>query len=175
MIRKDVYIDCDGREISLQKLDQQERRLIQRLIHRAMTHPVWVDFRNYWVKEIADFYDARGFSRKQSSQTVAFKIAQDLSGELAVTSGHARHSDYRDELEDLIQDRFKTRRSFCKATGLAEDMLSHFFSGRKELSLGSLSNALERIGYALHIAPVPKPRFTGKSKKRLVKRRAAAS
>jgi hypothetical protein len=34
-------------------------------------------------------------------------------------------------------------------------MLSHVLAGRKELSLGALTKALERIGYRLRIVPVP--------------------
>jgi len=46
------------------------------------------------------------------------------------------------------------RRACCQATGLAEDMPSHVLAGRKELSSKSLTEALGRIGYALHIRPL---------------------
>ena len=36
---------------------------------------------------------------------------------------------------------------------LSEDMLSHVLAGRKDLSLASLTAALERIGYRLRIVP----------------------
>jgi hypothetical protein len=74
---------------------------------------------------------------------------------LAVAAGLARRPDYRDELEELIRTHFPSRRAFCKATGVSEDLLSHVLAGRKHLSVPTLIQALERIGYVLHIAPAP--------------------
>ena len=71
-----------------------------------------------------------------------------------------RHS-LRDELEDLIRTKFKNHRAFCQATGISEDMLSHVLAGRKDLSLETLTQALQRIGYALHILPEPEFKQTG--------------
>ncbi|HMC67023.1 MAG TPA: hypothetical protein VKI65_18945 [Gemmataceae bacterium] len=155
MTRNDKYTDLEGREVSLTGLDEAERKLVSLLRRRAATHPNWTDFDNFWTKAVADFYDARGLTRKQSSNTAVFRIAQDLSSRLAVRSGMARLPDYRDELEELIRSRFRTRRAFCKATGLSEDLLSHVLAGRKHLSLPTLSTALERIGYRLRISPLP--------------------
>ena len=69
--------------------------------------------------------------------------------------------DYRDELEALIREHFPSRRAFCQATGLSEDMLSHVLAGRKDLSLEALTRALGRIGYRLHITPMPERKQTG--------------
>lgn len=74
---------------------------------------------------------------------------------MQVAAGLARPSDYRDELETLIQSKFRTRRGFCQATGLSEDMLSHVLAKRKNLAVDTLAEALGKIGYALHIVPVP--------------------
>jgi hypothetical protein len=84
---------------------------------------------------------------------VVYRVAQDLSSRMAVAAGLARLGDYRDELEELIQEKFPNRRTFCKAAGLSEDMLSHVLKGRKDLSLESLTKALDRIGYKLRILP----------------------
>jgi hypothetical protein len=40
-------------------------------------------------------------------------------------------------------------------------MLSHVLAGRKDLSLAGLTQALERIGYALHIRPAGPCKRTG--------------
>ncbi len=168
MIRNDVYVDISGQEICLRCLDQEERKLLGRLRRRAVTHPDWIDFGNFWTKRVAEFYDARGLPRKVSRETAVFRVAQDLSARLAVETGMARLPDYRDELEELIRTRFRTRREFCKATGLSEDMLSHVLSGRKDLSIRALTEALERIGYVLHISPgLQKRRTVIKMAKRL--------
>ncbi len=121
-------------------------------------HPNWTDFRNYWTREVAAFYDARGLSRPQSRQRVAYRIAQDLSSRLGIAAGMIRPDDYRDELAELIREQFPSRRAFCEATGLSEDMLSHVLAGRKDLSIAALTKALARIGYRLRLVPAARAR-----------------
>jgi hypothetical protein len=157
----DVYVDLKGREISLTELDKEERALLARLRRRARTQPDWTDFRNYWTREVAAFYDARGLSRRQSRETVVYRIAQDLSSRLGIAAGLVRAPDYRDELEELIRERFPSRRAFCEATGLSEDMLSHVLAGRKDFALDTLTEALAKIGYGLRILPAPGLKRTG--------------
>jgi hypothetical protein len=161
MTRNDVYVDLQGHAISLAKLDEEERKLVSALRRRAATKRNWTDFDNFWMDAVARFYDARGLTRKQSRRTEVFQIAQDLSARLAVESGRARLSDYRDELAELVTQQFPTRRAFCKATGLSEDLLSHVLAHRKHVSIRTLTEALDRIGYALHITPAPSGRRTG--------------
>jgi hypothetical protein len=151
MARPDRYVDLKGREFLLTELDAAERKLVDELQARYKTGPDWNTFENYWTGAVARFYDARGLSRRESRQTAAYRIAQDLGNRLAVAAGLARAPDYRDELEEIVQTRFRTRREFCEATGLAEDMLSHVLARRKHLSIEALVNALARIGYAIRI------------------------
>jgi hypothetical protein len=161
MLRKDTYLDRNGQPIALTALDDKERKLVARLRRRARTHPDWNDFDTYWLRQVAAFYDARGLSRTSSRQTVPYRIAQDLSSRLALASGLVQPADYRDELKQLIQSKFPTRRAFCEATGLSEDLLSHVLARRKNLSLETLMMALERIGYRLHIVPALARKRTG--------------
>jgi hypothetical protein len=161
MPQADVYVDRSGRVILLSRLDADERKLVARLLRRARTRPDWNDFDVYWMNAVAAFYDARNVSRKAAQRTIPYRIARDLSGRLAVGSGFVRVADYRDELEGLIRAHFPSRRAFCQATGLSEDMLSHVLAGRKDLSLAALTQALARIGYTLHITPAPQRRRTG--------------
>jgi hypothetical protein len=155
MKRADVYVDLDGHEIALAGLDAEERRLVARLRRRARTHPDWTDYDNYWMREVVAFYDARRVPRRVSRESVPVRIAQDLSSRLGIAAGLVRFGDWRDDLEDLVRDEFPTRRAFCEATGISEDMLSHVLAGRKDLSLEALTKALERIGYGLHIRRLP--------------------
>lgn len=157
----DFYVDLDGNEIALESLDAEERQLFGRIRRRARTHPDWCGFDNYWLQAVHNFYDARGVSRKSLIRSPLYRIGQDLSSRLGIAAGLVRPDDYRDELEELVRDQFPSRKAFCKATGLSEDMLSHVLAGRKDLSLASLTRALERIGYRLRIAPVPKRKRTG--------------
>ncbi len=70
-----------------------------------------------------------------------------------MATGIARYGDYRDELEELIQEHFPSRAAFCKKTGISPTMLSHVLAVRKQLSLGALTAALERVGFQLRIVP----------------------
>jgi hypothetical protein len=80
-------------------------------------------------------------------------VALDQSSRVAVAAGLARLGDYRDDLQELIQDHFPSQRAFCWASGIGEDMLSHVLAGRKDLSLGALTQGLKRVGYRLRIVP----------------------
>jgi hypothetical protein len=167
MPQAEVYVDLDGHEIGLRHLDAEERKLLARIRRRAQTHPDWNAFDNYWTREVMKFYDDRGVPRKVSRDSAVVQVALDLSGRIAVAAGLARIGDWRDELEDLVREEFPTRRAFCEATGISEDMLSHVLAGRKDLSLATLTQALERIGYGLHIRRVPEvqPARAGRKKR----------
>jgi hypothetical protein len=151
----DVYVDLDGHEIALAGLDAEESKLVARLRRRARTHRDWTDFDNFWTREVGVFYDARGVPRRVARRSVPFRVAQDLSSRLGISSGMIRPDDYEGDLEDLIRDSFPSRRAFCEATGISEDMLSHVLAGRKDFSIARLGAALARIGYRLRIVPAP--------------------
>jgi hypothetical protein len=156
-----VYVDLDGREICLGHLDAEEKRLLARIRRRARTHPNWNDFDNYWVRAVGEFYDARGVPRKVSRESTVYRVAQDLSSRLGIAAGLIRPDDYRSELEELIGEQFPSERAFCKAAGIDEETLNAFLAGRKELPLEVLNEALERVGYRLHIIPAPQQKKTG--------------
>ena len=148
------YLDLRNRAIPLGELDYAERSLYAFLVRTAAAHPPWNEFRNEWRRRVHDFYGNRGLARRAIMKTVPYRVGRDLSSRLALAEGNAAPLDYRDELKDLIETHFRTRRAFCKATGLSEDMLSHVLNRRKHLSIDALSAALGRVGYALQIAPV---------------------
>jgi hypothetical protein len=149
----DVYVDLRGRPISLGGLERSERALVDELLKRFESGPGWNEFENYWTARVASFYDERGVSREDSCRTPVYLIAQDLGSRIGIDGGYVRMPDYRDELADLIRRRFESRRAFCKATGLSEDMLSHVLARRKHLSIEALTNALAKVGCSLHIMP----------------------
>jgi hypothetical protein len=148
------YRDLNGDEIALTSLAADERELIDRLIDRSQSHPDWNEFDNFWMAEVARYSQTHSLSQPEARRTACYRIAQDLSSRLAIAGGYARLPDYRDELEDLIRSRFQTRREFCQATGLSEDMLSHVLAKRKQLGIETLATALSRIGYELKIVPI---------------------
>ncbi len=153
MKQADVYLDLKGREISLVKLTAAERSLIADMKAVAKKTADWSVFSNLWMARIADFYADQNLTRPQIRKTAVYRIFQDLDSRLAMSEGLARQPDYRDELAQLIEQRFQTRRAFCEATGLSEDMLSHVLAGRKHLAINTLEESLHRIGYSLQIVP----------------------
>jgi len=156
------YVDLYDQAVSLSGLDAEERALVQRLRRRARTNPGWCDFSNFAMKVVNEFYDRRGISREASGQCPVFDIAVDLSNRLGIAEGKIEPPtfDYREQLERLVLQ-YPTRRDFCKAAGISPTMLSHVLAGRKDLSVESLSKALERVGYRLQFTPATKARRIG--------------
>jgi hypothetical protein len=64
-----------------------------------------------------------------------------------------REPDYVDELDELIRKKFATRRAFCEATGISEDLLEQILTRRSNTGSDTVDEALGRIRYRLHIAP----------------------
>jgi hypothetical protein len=162
----ETYVDLDGTEFVLSGLDRAERKLFSSLREHARTCPEWNAFDNWWLPRVVSFYEKRGLTRSQIVLTPLFRIAEDLSGRIGIATGMCLPDDYVSDLEWLIRDNFKTRRDFCKATGLSEDMLSHVLAGRKHLAIDTLTKALARIGYRLRI--VKQPVMAKAAKKRLL-------
>jgi hypothetical protein len=154
MLLSSIYVNLNGNVISVAELTDAEQKFVAKLKRQAREHPDWNEFTNFWTHAVADFYKDSGLTRKQIRETAVYRIAQDFGSRIAVEAGIARLPDYRDELNTLIRTRFKTRREFCQATGLSEDMLSHVLAGRKHLAIDTLAQALQRIGYSLKIMPV---------------------
>ena len=155
MAQIDEYIDMKGTNYVLAVLDDDERQLVEELKSFADQHPDWGTFSSFYISKVEVFYRSRGLSRRAITNTPVWKFAQDLAGRIHIAQGKTRPSDYRDELESLIQSKFFTRRAFCEATGLSEDMLSHVLAKRKDFGIQTLTDALAKVGYTLHITELP--------------------
>lgn len=160
MIQANVNTTQEGLRYVIAPLDEEERKLLEDLQQFGEETTNWPEFSNYYIKKVGEFYKARGLSRKETVETPIWKIAEDICGRIQIAQGEALPSDYRDELELLVQTKFSSRREFCKATGLSEDMLSHVLAGRKNFRIDTLTDALAKIGYTLHIAPLDDSRVS---------------
>lgn len=154
MTEADVHTLKNGTTCLLAVLDEEERSLVEELRAFARHDDNWAAFTNFYVGRVGAFYKSRGLLRSDIIKSPVWKLAQDIAGRLHIAQGQARPSDYRDELETLIETEFGTRREFCQATGLSEDMLSHVLAKRKDFGIQTLSDALAKIGYTIHIAPL---------------------
>jgi hypothetical protein len=72
--------------------------------------------------------------------------------------GLPRLPSYREQLEQIIEDRFDSAAAFCQATGLDPGQVSHVLNGDKAFSLSLLERALNRIGFHLKFEPIAKSR-----------------
>ena len=156
MSEPETYKSLRGRTFQLSSLDAEERQLVERFMAKAAEPADWTEFENYWPTEVLRTYEGRPMDRRAMAETVPFLIAQDLGSRLAIKAGMARMPDYRDEIEEIIRTKFATRKQFCDATGLSESLLSHVLHHRKNLAFSTLSKALGKIGYRLHISPADK-------------------
>jgi hypothetical protein len=155
MVENKIYRDLRDRPYSLADLTSAELRLIEECKTFAAKKPDWGEYTNFWIPKAEQLLGARGFDRRQMIGSTLWRVAQDIGARLHIESGLARAPEYRDELEEIIRERFSTRRAFCEATGLSEDMLSHVLARRKHLAIDTLTEALGRIGYTLRIVPAP--------------------
>src|SRR5262245_499864 len=150
----------DGQVISLADLDDEARQILDQLHGFLDTKPDWTVFGNFWPPKVLGYFEAHGVSRRVATKSALYRVAQDLESRLGVDQGFvkkpASKPDYREQLAEIIAARFSTRREFCQATGIAEDLLSHVLAGRKHLAIDTLTAALERIGYRLQIVPMDK-------------------
>jgi hypothetical protein len=156
MIHANRYYDLRGQAVDTSSLDEEERQLVYELEEFAKNHADarTSEFHNFYVARVGDFYLARGLTRREITRKIVWRIAQDINGRLMLAAGLASRRDYRDELENLILSKYKSRRAFCEATGLSEDMLSHVLAKRKDFGIQTLSEALAKIGYAIHITQI---------------------
>ena len=150
----EIYTDLHGKEHSLSGLTAPERSTLARLKKLAAANPDWMTYSNQLMVELEKLLPASGKSRREFTQSLVYRLGQDIGSRLGVAQGKMRLSDYRDELQQLIATRFRTRREFCEATGLSEDMLSHVLAKRKNLAIDTLADALAKVGFAIHIRPV---------------------
>jgi hypothetical protein len=138
MKRNNQYVDLDGRVFLLRGLDDEERKLLAACQKYAKSHDS-ADYTNYWLPKVRRLYAERGLNGRQIVETPLFQIAQDMGNRIDLVAGRLEMGDYRDELDVT---RFRTRREFCAATGLSEDLLSHVLARRKHMAIDTLTEAL---------------------------------
>jgi hypothetical protein len=51
------------------------------------------DFETFWLREVAEFYDARGVSRPKARRTAVYRIAKDIGDRIGIAAGYIRPND----------------------------------------------------------------------------------
>ena len=104
-----TYTDLRGQTYDLAALDREELALF----HQLQTDADKLDSAAYWNHStacVSQLLSARGLSRTEMLRTPLYRLAQDLGSRQEVQRGEARTPDYRDDLEQIIREKFKTQR-----------------------------------------------------------------
>jgi hypothetical protein len=153
-----THTTLQGLELDLTSLTAEEAAVFDQARRAYAELPEWHAFKQKWLNEVLGLYDRQKLPRREAVAKPLYRAVQDLGSRLMVQAGYAKMPSYREQIVALIETMFETRREFCKATGLSEDMLSHVLKGRKDVSITTLTESLQKIGYALAIVPLPKAR-----------------
>ncbi len=148
-------LDVHGYPIDEYSLNDDEEQILELLYDKYSEKLDCIEFKKLWWKLIIGLYDRLKVPRKETVEKPLYKIAQFWDCQLMLEQGFVTVPHYREQLREL-SGAYPTRRAFCDATGLSEDMLSHVLHGRKEISIAALDHALSRIGYAIRIVPLTK-------------------
>lgn len=134
-------------------LTPDERAIASRLREMADHSTNWAEFANSWRKLVVGHCEATGLPRNRIPRSPLYAMGLALDSRVKLKFGIAQPSGYRDQLLEL-SGLYATRKQFCEAIGISEDMLSHVVHNRKDLSIASLQKALDRIGYTIKLVPV---------------------
>ena len=137
------YETITGRRLDLSQLDAGEREFLGRVGEKYRVQPEWTDFGSWWVTE----FESRGLA----TDSVVYRICQDLEARLGIAQGKVAPPDYRDYLVDLIEERFGSRSKFCKEIGIDPGHLSRVLAHRAEFSFPSLQKIMVALQAALVI------------------------
>ena len=111
--------------------------------------PDWDTFTAFWLAQVERLHPQ--CTRKDITETPIFKICEDLDARLAINQGYTRPSDYRDELQRIIEQQFPSRYAFCQRIGLDEGYLSRVLNKRQHISMKKLAHILDALGYEVTI------------------------
>ena len=111
--------------------------------------PAWDNFTAFWLAQVDRLQPK--LTRKDITETPIFKICADMDSRLALHQGYTRPSDYRDELQMIIDQKFPSRYVFCQTIGLDEGYLSRVLNKRQHISMKKLAQILDALGYEVTI------------------------
>lgn len=142
---KPFFETITGRTLDLRELEDGEHEFLAAVQHRYERKPNWSEFASWWTRELQRY--------RLTSDSLAYRICQDLEARLGIAEGKVAPPDYRDYLADLIEERYGSRYRFCKETGIDPGHLSRVLASRSELSLQALQKILHTLQATLIIQP----------------------
>lgn len=142
VMRKRTYLTISGRCLDLSGLGDVERELLGAACAQYERAPEWSAFGRWCLTAM------REGGVPESS--LAFRVCQDLQARIGIIQGKVASPDYRDEVADLIEERYGSRFRFCKEAAVDPVQLSRALAGQSQLPIESLQAILD----ALHVALV---------------------
>jgi transcriptional regulator with XRE-family HTH domain len=130
-----VYQTITGGRITLSGLTDAEYRFLDILSEKFNVKQDWTRFAAWWNGK----FKASGLS----TDSVVYRICNDLEARLGIDQGKVSPPDYRDYLAELIDAKFGSRQEFCRATGVDPGQLSRVLASRDNLSMKVLLQVLE--------------------------------
>src|SRR5450759_5312090 len=110
------YHTVTGRSIPIDSLSSREQEFLRAIASRYSGTPPWSEFGAEW---------SNAFQKERLDRhSPIYRICQDLEARLGIAQGQVAPPDYRDYLQDLIEERFGSRNRFCTATGMDPGQLS---------------------------------------------------
>lgn len=147
-----IYNTLDGRSLYLGDLSRQEQRVLAEIQRAYELSPDWASFSNSWREKMRNLY--KDLSPKKRTSQPIYLVGEDLEARLGIAQNHFRVPDLRDELRQLIDEKFQSRYAFCQATGLDEGFVSRILRKSSGISVGRLDEALRRVGWELKLTKV---------------------
>src|SRR6266545_6249608 len=137
------YTTLTGRRFDLSRLSDNERAFLKRIVALFRQQPHWDEFSRAWV--------ALGRETLWREGTIpvghpVYRICQDLAARRGIAEGRLSRPDYRDQLADLIEERFGSRYRFCKETRIDPAHLSRVLAGKKHFATDTLFKIVEALG-----------------------------
>lgn len=132
------------RVLDLNGLSAAEQEVLGLFYTKYTGGPAWATFGSWWLAALR----RAGVDLKSS---VLLQVGTDLENRLGVSQGKLAPPDVRDQLADLIEERYGSRAEFCRRTGIDPGQLSRFFAGQGDLTLGRLEKALRTLDVRLSI------------------------
>jgi hypothetical protein len=141
-----IYTTLTGRRFDLSRLNDDERAFLRRVALLYRRQPQWDEFAREWV--------SLGREMLWHDGTIpvghpVYRICQDLAARRGIAEGRLSRPDYRDQLADLIEERFGSRYQFCKETGIDPAHLSRVLAGKKHFAADTLLKIVDALGVEL--------------------------
>lgn len=139
------YLTIGGRSFNLSSLTLAEENFLRAVFEKYRTQPEWTNFDSWWINKFMD--------SDLPERSCVHRICHDLGARLGIAQGKVALPDFRDTLNDLIEERYGSRENFCRATEIPSSLLGRLFASRSDVTLEEITPLLQILGCTLILSP----------------------